>query len=110
MVVAHDVRGNNGILDVLKNTLQGAFSSSLHSSINLFNGNFLLELYREVNHGPIRCRNARCKTIELALELRENQGNRASSTGSGGNHGQVCSTSTTKVLVSLVENLLIIRV
>ena len=81
VLVADDVGGDQrSVVGVLRDTLQLVLGGLLQSGVNGLDGDRLLSLEGQVGQGAGDNRNADCVTVQLALQLRQNQGNCLSST------------------------------
>ena len=74
--VAHDVGGDDRIFGVLKNTLELALSSGLDRSLDSLNRDLLAGDKGQVGQRTGRGGNANSESVELTLELGQNQSNR----------------------------------
>ena len=81
---AHEVRGDQRLVAVAE-VLAGR---GLHRRVHFFLGGGALKLAGQVHNGHVRCGHADGETVELALELRNDQRKRAGRAGGGGHHGK----------------------
>src|SRR5680860_27821 len=108
--VGDDVRRDDRVLGVGQDPLQRALGRSLDGGVDLFLGGRGLQLDGQVGGRPRRQRHAHRVAVELALELRHDQGDGLGCSGRGRDHVQGSGASAAQVLVRVVEDVLVIGV
>ena len=97
--VGTEVGGNDLVVNVLENTLHGAFGSGLHRGLDVVHGGGLLKADGQVNDGDVRSGNAHGHTGELAVELGNDLADSLRSAGGGGDDVVVNGTRAAQILL-----------
>ena len=82
----------------------------MQSSVDSFDAGGFLGFHNQVNEGDVRGWYAYRQAVELAFQLRQNQGNSLGSAGGCRDHRQGCSTGATHVAMGQVEDALVVGV
>lgn len=98
VVVAVQVRGDNVVLSVAENALEGTLSSLLDGLLNLVVGSTLLEAGSKVNNGDVGSGDTECHAGELAVERGDDLADGLGGTSAAGDDVGSSGTATTPVL------------
>ena len=97
--VGAEVGGDDVVINVLQNTLHGAFGGGLHGSADLIIGGGLLEAEGHVNNGHIRSGDTHGHTGELAVELGDDLADSLGSASGGGDDVVVDGACAAQILL-----------
>lgn len=102
--IGDEVGGNDLFINILDNTLHGAFACSLDNCADLLVACALLEAAGQVNDGNISTGNTHGGSGQLALELRDNLADCFCSAGAGGDDIAVNTAAKTPILLGEAVN------
>ena len=93
-----------------EHALQGTLSSRLEQLIDFFHRGGALRNKRQINHGHVDRRHTHRKSVQLALQFRQNETHRGSCTRLRRDHGHRGRTSAAQVFMIDVGEHLVVRV
>ncbi len=95
---------------VSQDTFERSFRGGFHDAVDFLDRGIACSHERQVDDGHVNRRHTNCITIQLAIQLGQDQTNGGSRTGLGGNHGLSRRTCTTQIFVHYVSEHLIVGV
>ncbi len=104
---SQETRGSGAVVE---DAFQWAVGRCLQCRIDFFDAGGFLGFNNQVDQRDVRGRYANGQTVELAFQLRQDQGDSLGGAGCGRNHRQGGGTGTAHVAVRQVENALVVSV
>lgn len=106
--IGHSVIARHeGLIRDAQNAVEWSVGGLTESFVDLLGESLLLDLDDQIDHGHGGGRDTESDTVQLALELGEDEGDRLGGTGGGGDDVQGGGTGATEIAVGSIEKTLV---